>query len=137
MAFTDELTINAAAGNGGNGVVRWLHTRNKEYGGPAGGDGGRGGGIYVVAVRNAYLLAKYKNKKKFEAKAGGDGQNSSLKGADGEDLNIELPIGSVITNTDTGEKTSLSREGERVLLLKGGAGGRGNESFKSSTNRAP
>ena len=74
---------------------------------------------------------------KQNAKAGGDGQNSSLTGADGEDLNIELPIGSVITNTDTGEKTSLSQEGERVLLLKGGKGGRGNESFKSSTNRSP
>lgn len=137
MAFTDELTIHAAAGNGGNGVVRWLHTRSKEYGGPAGGDGGRGGSVYAVAVRNVYLLATYKNKKKFEATSGGDGQNSSLKGADGENLNIELPIGSVITNNETGEKIALSREGERVLLLKGGSGGRGNESFKSSTNRSP
>lgn len=134
MAFVDELKIRAKAGDGGDGVVRWRHEKNREFGGPSGGNGGRGGNIYAYAVRDAYLLARYRTKKKFVAEDGKDGKKSSFHGADGEDLDISLPIGSVITNTRTGEKISLSKEGERVLLLFGGRGGRGNESFKSSTN---
>jgi len=137
MPFTDELSIRARAGNGGNGVVRWLHPKGKEFGGPAGGDGGRGGSIYAHAVRDVYLLAKYKNKKEFVGETGHDGGKKSLHGLAGKDLELALPVGSIITNETTGEKVSLSEVGERVLLLKGGFGGRGNESFKSSTNRSP
>ncbi|NOY35706.1 MAG: GTPase ObgE [bacterium] len=137
MAFIDEITIRAKAGDGGDGVVRWLHERGKEFGGPAGGDAGRGGDVYALAVRNIHLLSKYRTKKKLEAQRGADGQGKGFSGADGEDLEIELPVGSIITNAETGEKIYLSEEGEKVLLLHGGPGGRGNKSFKSSTNRSP
>ncbi len=137
MAFIDEITIFAKAGDGGDGVVRWLHEKRKEFGGPAGGDGGRGGDVYARATRNIHLLSKYKTKKKLEAGRGDDGQGKTFSGANGEDLEIELPIGSIITNVKTEEKIRLSEEGEKVLLLRGGFGGRGNKSFKSSTNRSP
>jgi GTPase len=135
--FVDELTIHAKAGDGGDGVERWLHVKGKEFGGPSGGDGGRGGSVYAVAARNLNLLAKYRNKKQFDAEPGGAGGNRSLHGANGEDLDILLPVGSVLTNKETGEKVFLQKEGERILLLKGGNGGYGNEHFKGPTNQNP
>ena len=137
MAFIDELNIYAKAGKGGDGVVRWRHEKHREFGGPSGGNGGRGGNVYLKAVRNAYLLANYRNKKEFLADAGEPGGANSLFGAAGRDLDILLPIGSIVTNMESGAKIRLDREGERVLLLAGGDGGRGNESFKSSTNQRP
>ncbi len=137
MAFIDELTIYARAGAGGNGVVRWLHAKGKEYGGPSGGDGGKGADVYVRAVRNVHLLSNYRAKKEFLAKRGEDGAKNSLHGVNGEDLIIELPVGSIVTNKKTERKIVLLEEGEKVLLLSGGAGGRGNESFKSSKNPSP
>jgi len=137
MAFTDEITIHAKAGSGGDGVVRWLHLRGAEFSGPAGGNGGRGGSIYIKAVRNLNLLSKYNNKKEFAAEDGENGKRKSLHGTDGEDLYIELPIGSIVTNIKTDKRVYLLEEGEEILLLKGGGGGRGNESFKSSTNQKP
>ena len=137
MAFVDELKIYAKAGKGGNGVVRWLHIKAKEFGGPSGGDGGRGGNVYLRAVRDVHLLSKYRTKKEFLAENGQDGQSDSCHGFDGKDMDILLPIGSIVTNLKTGKKVSLQEEGERMLLLKGGFGGRGNESFKSSVNRSP
>ncbi len=137
MAFIDELTINVRSGAGGDGVVRFRHEKGREFGGPSGGDGGRGGNVYLVATRNVHLLANYRNKKEFAAEAGEAGKKNSLKGADGQDLDIPLPIGSVVTNLRTGEKIFLNQDRQRILLLNGGEGGRGNESFKSSTNRAP
>ena len=137
MGFVDELKIYAKAGNGGDGVVRWRHEKYKPLAGPCGGDGGRGGSVYAVAARDVHLLSKYRNQKEFFAEKGGDGQKDSLHGADGVDLEIMLPIGSIITNLSTDKKVSLSTEGEKVLLLEGGKGGRGNESYKSSTNRSP
>lgn len=135
--FIDELTIYAKAGKGGDGVEMWLHEKGKEFGGPSGGDGGRGGDVYVIGARNLNLLAKYRNKKEFYAEDGSPGGNRSLHGKDGEDLEILLPIGSVINNTKTGEKIFLQKENEKILLLKGGNGGYGNEHFKSSTNVNP
>ncbi len=135
--FIDELTIKASAGDGGDGVVRWLHMKGKEFGGPAGGDGGRGASVFVRAVRDLHLLSKYRTKKIFSAERGGDGKNNSLHGANGENLEILLPVGSIITNTETDEKIYLYKEGERMRILKGGNGGRGNESFKSSRNVSP
>ena len=137
MAFIDELKIYAKAGNGGNGVVRWRHEKYRPKAGPSGGDGGWGGNVYAVAVRDVHLLSKYRNQKEFSAERGGDGQKDSLYGAAGADLEIMFPIGSIITNLSTEKKVSLVVEGEKVLLLKGGKGGRGNESYKSSTNRSP
>jgi GTP-binding protein len=137
MSFVDELTIYAKAGDGGDGVKRFRHEKYKEFAGPSGGDGGRGGDVYALAARDVHLLSKYRNQKGFFAEHGKCGQKDNLHGAEGKDFDIMLPIGSIITNLSTGKKISLSEKGEKVLLLKGGAGGRGNESFKSSTNRRP
>ena len=137
MAFVDEIKIYAKAGDGGNGVVRWRHEKYKPLGGPCGGDGGRGGSVYAVVTRNVHLLSKYRNQKEFSGERGEDGQKDSLHGVAGSDLEIMFPIGSIITNLSTEKKVSLITEGEKTLLLKGGKGGRGNESYKSSTNRSP
>jgi GTPase len=137
MAFIDEIKIHAEAGRGGNGVVRWQRQKFEPKGGPAGGDAGRGGNFYVKAVRDINLLAKYKAKKSFIAGRGEDGGSQSLHGKNGEDLILELPIGSIITNTATDEKWQLTKEGESIMLLRGGYGGFGNEHFKSSVNTTP
>jgi len=137
MAFIDELTVYAQAGKGGDGVVRWLHMKGKEFAGPSGGDGGRGGNVHLVAVRDVHLLAKYRTKKEFFAQNGQNGQSNSCHGTDGKDLEIALPVGSIVTNLKTNKRVALEEEGQRVLLLKGGAGGHGNESFKGSRNRSP
>lgn len=137
MAFIDELDISAKGGDGGDGVVRFLHEKNREFGGPSGGNGGNGGNVYVLAVRDVHLLSKYRTKKEFNAERGKNGGKDTLHGNNGEDLEIQLPIGSIITNLDTNKKIALQEEGNKELLLEGGVGGRGNESFKSSTNRTP
>ena len=135
--FVDELTIHIRAGKGGDGVVRWLHEKDKEFGGPSGGDGGRGGNVFAVSTRNLNLLARYRHKKEFYAENAENGKNNSLHGANGRDLKILFPVGSIITNKQTGEKIYLNKEDEKKILLKGGNGGYGNEHFKSSTNRRP
>jgi len=137
MAFIDEIKIHAEAGRGGDGVVRWRQEKFIPKGGPAGGDGGRGGDFYVVAVRDLNILSRYKQKKSFMAEKGGDGKNKSLHGKGGEDFVLELPVGSVITNLTSGEKYNLLNIGDKILLLKGGYGGYGNEHFKSSINTTP
>lgn len=137
MAFVDELNVSMKAGNGGDGVVRWRHEKGMALGGPSGGNGGDGGDVYVHGVRDVHLLAHYRTKKSFEAARGEDGKQKSLHGANGKDLDIAFPIGSLITNTESGKKVSVSQEGERILLLKGGRGGRGNESYKGSRNQRP
>lgn len=137
MAFIDEIKIYAEAGRGGDGVVRWRQEKFIPKGGPAGGDAGRGGDFYVQAVRDINILSKYKAKKSFIAERGEDGGNKSFHGKGGEDFVLELPIGSVITNTESGEKYFLLAEGEKIMLLKGGYGGFGNEHFKGSTNTTP
>jgi GTP-binding protein len=137
MAFIDEMTIEASAGRGGNGVVRWRQEKFVPKGGPAGGDAGRGGNFYVLAVRDIHILSKYKAKKSFSAGRGEDGGKKSLHGKNGEDFILELPIGSVITNLETDETWQLEEEGQKFMILKGGFGGFGNEHFKSSTNTTP
>ena len=137
MAFVDELTIQARAGRGGDGVVRWLHLKGKEYSGPAGGNGGRGGSVFIRGVRDVALLSKYTGSKVFTAGRGEDGRNKNQHGADGEDSVIDLPVGSVVTNKETGEVFELLNEGEELQILAGGRGGIGNEHFKSSVNRRP
>lgn len=133
----DELTIHARAGRGGDGVVRWLHEKGKEYGGPSGGDGGRGGHVYVAGVRDIGALLRYRHTPSISAENGSPGENKSRHGKDGNDLTLEVPVGSVITNMRTRERVEILQEHDPVLLLKGGVGGRGNEHFKSSVNRNP
>lgn len=135
--FIDELQFYAKAGRGGNGVVRWRQEKFIDKGGPNGGDGGRGGDIYAIAVQDINLLSRYKHKKKFESDKGNDGAGGSRKGQDGKDLIIELPVGSVITNIESGFFVSLDEVGQKELLLRGGFGGYGNEHFKSSINTTP
>jgi GTPase len=133
MAFIDELRFDAAAGRGGNGVVRWRHEKGKEFSGPSGGNGGKGG----RSVRYIHLIAKYNHKKEFLAGHGEHGMRDSKQGANGADMIIDLPIGSIITHEGIGKKYRLEKEGDTVLLLEGGRGGLGNEHFKASTNTTP
>jgi GTPase len=137
MAFIDELSVHIRAGRGGNGVVRWLREKFKEFGGPAGGDGGRGGQVYIRGVRDSLLLARYKNIKEFNAEDGQVGGGHSKHGGNGEDLYIELPVGSVVTNKSTGDIYKLEEHGQEIHILKGGNGGMGNERFKGPTNQTP
>ncbi len=137
MALVDEMTITAAAGEGGDGVVRWLHLKGKEYSGPAGGNGGDGGSVYIRGVRDINLLARYRGEKKFRAERGATGESYTRAGAGGKDLTIDLPVGSIIENRSTGERYELLKEGQTMLVLKGGRGGAGNAVFKSSVNQTP
>ena len=135
--FIDEIKFYAKAGTGGDGVVRWRREKFIDKGGPNGGDGGRGGDIYAVAVSDINLLAKYKHKKEFRGNDGFEGMGGSKHGKDGKDLIIEFPVGSVITSIESGGSVSLDKVGQKELLLKGGQGGYGNEQFKTSINTTP
>jgi len=135
--FIDEIKFFAKAGRGGDGVVRWRREKFIDKGGPNGGDGGRGGDIYAVAVSDINLLSKYKHKKEFRGNDGFEGSGGSKHGKDGKDLIIEFPVGSIITNVESGGFVSLDEAGQKELLLKGGLGGFGNEQFKTSINTTP
>lgn len=137
MAFVDELKIHLSAGKGGDGVIRWLHLKGKEYSGPAGGNGGKGGDVYIKAVRNSSILEKYKHNVELHAGKGNPGEDRSKTGADGEDYVMELPVGSYVRNLETGVDYELLEDGQTVKVLRGGAGGIGNEMFKGPINRAP
>lgn len=135
--FVDEIRIKAKAGDGGDGVVRWLREKFKPLSGPAGGNGGKGGDVFVRAVRDLSLLSKYTGAKTFIAKNGEFGSNKSQHGKASEDLYIEVPIGSRVTDLERERVYELTEEGQVEKILKGGRGGLGNEYFKSSTNRSP
>lgn len=137
MAFIDEMTMHMKAGNGGNGVMRLKHEKGKEFAGPSGGDGGKGGDVAIRAVRDVHILSKYRHEKEYAAERGEDGGNDSMHGKNGEDFILDLPVGSIVTNIDTGEKHELLHDEEKITVLKGGRGGFGNEHFKTSTNRTP
>lgn len=137
MAFVDELTIYVKAGKGGDGVVRWRREKYIPKGGPAGGDGGRGGDVIVRGVRGMHTLSRYSHQKDFIAQNGAAGENKSKHGKDGEKLVIELPLGTVLTNVETGHRIELVNNNEEIRILKGGRGGLGNEQFKSSKNTTP
>ncbi|OGG48227.1 hypothetical protein A2678_01430 [Candidatus Kaiserbacteria bacterium RIFCSPHIGHO2_01_FULL_53_31] len=137
MAFVDEMTIHASAGKGGDGVVRWLRTKETARGGPSGGDGGRGGNIVLVGVRDLSALAHYRYEKKFRAEDGGAGKNELKHGADGDPVILNVPVGTFVRVPETGTEHEITREGQKVVLFKGGAGGKGNARFKSSTHQNP
>jgi GTPase len=137
MSFVDEINIHLKAGKGGDGVVRWLNLKGKEYSGPAGGNGGKGGDVFIKAVRNSSILEKYRHKKEIHAANGEPGNDRSKTGADGEDTVIELPVGSYVRNNETGVDYELLEDGETIKILRGGAGGIGNEMFKGPINRSP
>lgn len=135
--FIDEIKFFGKAGTGGDGVVRWRREKFIDKGGPNGGDGGKGGNVYAVAVQDVHILSKYKHKKEWRGNNGEEGAGGSRHGKDGTDLIIELPMGSIITNVESGASVSLEEVGQKELLLKGGVGGYGNEQFKTSTNTTP
>jgi GTPase len=135
--FVDELTITAKAGRGGDGVVRWRQEKFMPMGGPAGGNGGRGGDVYMRAVRDLGLLAKYTGNKEFKAPNGESGQRSSMHGEGGPDIYIDVPVGATVTEIERGRTYTFLADGETHRILRGGRGGLGNEYFKSSTNRSP
>lgn len=135
--FIDEINLHLKAGRGGDGVVRWRHEKGKDHGGPSGGNGGKGGDIYAVAVKDIGILASYRNVKEINAEDGEPGSKDSKQGGEGETLDLKLPVGSRITNLVSGHKIELLNEGDRTILLKGGRGGLGNEHFKSSVNTNP
>lgn len=137
MALVDEVRIHAQAGRGGDGVVRWLHLKGVEKGGPAGGDGGKGGDIILEGVRDLAVLATYRFTKKVRAENGDSGDNNNKYGADGKPAIIKLPVGAVAKDVTSGETYEIMEEGQRVVIFKGGAGGFGNAHFKSSTNQNP
>lgn len=135
--FVDELEIYAKAGNGGDGVVRWRQEKFKPRGGPAGGNGGNGGDVYVRGVKDLNQLAKYTGNKEFKAENGINGTNQSQHGKNGEDMIIDIPVGSRVTDVERRRVFEVLEDGEMVKILKGGRGGLGNEHFKSSTNTTP
>jgi len=135
--LVDEIVISVAAGNGGDGVVRWRQEKFKPKAGPAGGDGGKGGDVYVRAVRDISILARYKGDARLGAGHGEAGHSSSKTGKNGSDLIIDVPVGSRVSDKEKGRTVELMTPGELVCMYKGGRGGLGNEYFKSSTNRSP
>ena len=137
MAFVDELKLYMKAGDGGKGVIRWRHEKNREFGGPSGGDGGKGGDVYFVGFKDFNILSKYSHKPEFIAENGEEGGSNSKEGRNGEDLEVRIPIGSILKNLETKEEIEILKEGEKILILKGGKGGLGNEHFKNSRNINP
>ncbi|PPE65774.1 Obg family GTPase CgtA [Caldimonas caldifontis] len=138
MKFVDEAYIDVAAGNGGNGCVSFRREKFIPFGGPNGGDGGRGGSVYAVGDRNLNTLVDFRYARRHEARNGEHGRGSDQFGAAADDIVLRMPVGTIITDVDTGEVVAeLLVPGEKVLLAKGGDGGFGNLHFKSSTNRAP
>ncbi len=135
--FVDGLEIIAKAGHGGDGVVRWRQEKFKPKAGPAGGNGGRGGDVYVRGVKDLNRLAKYTGNNEFEAENGVSGTRDSQHGRNGEDFIIDIPVGSRVTDVERRLVFEITTEGELVKILKGGSGGLGNEHFKSSTNTSP
>jgi GTP-binding protein len=137
MAFLDNVVLNVKAGKGGNGVVRWRHERSVAYGGPWGGNGGRGGNVYVVGKRNLHTLHHFANQTDFSAGDGQDGGNKLQQGAGGADLTLEFPLGTEIYIPEYDKTIDILTENEPQLLFTGGDYGFGNDHFKSSVNRSP
>ena len=138
MKFVDEAYIDIAAGDGGNGCVSFRHEKYKEFGGPNGGDGGRGGHVYAVADSNLNTLVDFRFSRRHEAKRGQHGMGSDMFGAAGDDVTLKMPVGTIMTDAETGEVLfELLKAGDVVTIAKGGDGGFGNMRFKSAINRAP
>ncbi|MEY8779331.1 GTPase ObgE [Allomuricauda sp. XS_ASV26] len=136
--FVDYVKVHVTSGNGGKGSA---HLRREKYvakGGPDGGDGGRGGHVIIKGNKNLWTLVHFKFKKHFKAGHGEHGSKSRSTGADGEDVYLEVPLGTVVRNTETNEILfEITEDGEEKIVLEGGMGGRGNWHFKSATNQTP
>ena len=138
MKFLDQTKIYVRSGNGGAGCISFRREKFIEYGGPDGGDGGRGGDVWIEAVDGLNTLIDYRYQQHFKAATGGHGMGQNRHGADGESLTLKVPTGTQVLDEDKETVIAdMSQAGMRVLLARGGNGGFGNEHFKSSINRAP
>ena len=146
--FVDEVGIHVTAGDGGRGCLSFRREKFIPRGGPNGGDGGLGGSVYIVASAHKNTLIDFRYHPEFEAGSGRHGQGSNKTGHSAEDLEIRVPVGTLVFQKAPPDGTApagdwtelladLTEEGQRVLVAKGGRGGRGNAQFVSSTNRAP
>jgi GTP-binding protein len=138
--FVDEVDIHVAAGHGGRGALSFRREKFVPRGGPNGGDGGAGGSVYIVARANFNTLLNFRFQKEFTAERGGHGEGSNRTGRRGGDIELPVPIGTVIYEKQGDELVQvadLTEEGQRIVIAKGGIGGHGNAHFATSTNRAP
>src|SRR5512138_3512683 len=136
MKFIDEAKIEVHAGKGGDGAATFRREKYIRYGGPNGGDGGRGGSVWARADRNVNTLIDYRFARIHRAEEGARGGGSDCNGRAGGDIELRMPVGTVIRDEETGDPVAdLVRDGERALLARGGQGGLGNVHFKSSVNR--
>ena len=138
--FVDEVDIHVAAGHGGRGAMSFRREKFVPRGGPNGGDGGAGGSVFLVANANLNTLLNFRYQKEFAAGRGGHGEGSNRTGRNGADIELKVPVGTVVyerRGDDVVQVADLTVDGERVLIARGGIGGRGNAQFATSTNRAP
>jgi len=136
--FVDEVEMRMKAGDGGNGIVAFRHEKFAPRGGPAGGDGGRGGNVVLLPDGRLTTLIDFRYKRNYKAQRGGDGGPNNMTGRDGEDLMLRVPVGTQVYNAESGELLAdLTVEGQPFVVVKGGRGGRGNVRFASPTVRAP
>ncbi len=138
MKFLDEAKVYVQSGAGGNGCIAFRREKFIEFGGPSGGNGGKGGDVVIEAVDGLNTLIDYRYQQHFKAKSGGNGMGKDMHGANGKDVVLKVPVGTQVYEED-GESllADFTKAGERVTLMKGGNGGFGNAYFKTSTNQAP
>lgn len=138
MKFIDEVEIEIISGNGGKGFVGYRREKYVPLGGPDGGDGGRGGNVYFVGDEGLNTLMHFRGLKTFKAASGENGAGSNMQGADGEDLLLKVPIGTLVVNRETGNLVcDITEHEQKYLVAEGGLGGHGNAYFKSSTHQTP
>jgi GTP-binding protein len=133
----DDVKITIKAGNGGNGFVHFFKATHNPFGGPDGGNGGKGGDVYITASHNVSDLSQFSHIKKISADNGVGGKEKNMHGRNGEDIEILVPLGTSVIDEENGLNVELQHEKRPFLIAKGGKGGRGNTEFKSATNRAP
>jgi len=138
MKFVDEVTIEVKAGKGGSGCLSFRREKNVARGGPDGGDGGDGGSVFLLASSKLNTMVDYRYQRRFFARSGEPGQGRNRTGSSGADLELLVPVGTAITDSDTGEFLGdLARDGQKLMVARGGFHGLGNTRFKSSINQAP
>ena len=138
MKFVDEASITVKAGNGGNGSASFRREKYIQYGGPDGGDGGRGGSVYLEGDSGLNTLVDFRHLRTYKAQNGQHGSGRNMTGKSGEDIQIRVPLGTIITDEESGDQLGeVTEQGQLLLVAQGGKGGLGNVHFKSSTNRAP
>lgn len=136
--FFDRVTVDLAAGKGGNGVIAWRREKYIPKGGPSGGNGGRGGSVIIQADAQLYSLDSFRNRRILKAENGNPGGSNNKQGRNGKDLILKVPCGTIVKDIHTGNiLRDLTIDGDEWIICKGGRGGRGNDSFKTPTNRAP